>query len=473
MDKHNGLIEAIEAFQTTQKHQFHMPSHSGRYINSDFKGLLDQSNIQGFNRAARRAFNNVQGLEFIDGLIGDLGQLYHDAFSSKLTLYLQNGQTAGNHIVSLCLAGKNVLIQSNTHISVHSGLQLAGSKIYFVQPDYNQEYDIFLPIRPHQIAEILDENPEINAIYLTNPTIDGLCFDTQEIKNLIGDRLLIIDETHGAHFYFSDQCPQAALTSGADVSVTSVSTTLGGLQGTGLLNIGRQSKIDAGKIKSNYFMLGTTTPSPLLICDVEGTVKTFSQNGNNLINDAIKNAWRAKQTFNHIDSIKVFDQDGVQKDPIKLIIRVKGMGGQQLAKKLHDLNIQVEKVTRKAVLLTVHSLIQESEIEHFVAAMTEIANTYSGIDDESTPELAAQYQDPLINKILNKREIVMDIRDCFASETETIQLQGALGRISAEIKYKCPSGIPVLLYGEKIQENHILLFKEAKELIKVIQQLSE
>jgi len=46
--------------------------------------------------------------------------------------------------------------------------------------------------------------------------------------------------------------------------------------GTGLLNIGRQSKIDVGKIKSNYFMLGTCSPSPLHIADVEGTVKTFT-----------------------------------------------------------------------------------------------------------------------------------------------------------------------------------------------------
>jgi len=46
--------------------------------------------------------------------------------------------------------------------------------------------------------------------------------------------------------------------------------------GTGLLNIGRQSKIDVGKIKSNYLMLGTCSPSPLHIADVEGTVKTFT-----------------------------------------------------------------------------------------------------------------------------------------------------------------------------------------------------
>ena len=109
--------------------------------------------------------------------------------------------------------------------------------------------------------------------------------------------------------------------------MTSVSTTLGGLMGTALLNIGRQSKIDVGKIRSNYFMLGTCNPSPLHIADVEGIVKTFTQNGGNIINDAIKNAFLARQTFNHIDSIKVFEHEGVIKDPIKLLIRIKGMTG--------------------------------------------------------------------------------------------------------------------------------------------------
>ena len=55
-------------------------------------------------------------------------------------------------------------------------------------------------------------------------------------------------------------------------------------------------------------------------------------------------------------------------------------------------------------------------------------------------------------KILADRELVLDIRDCFASDTELIAVDdSAIGRISSEVRYECPPGFPVLLYGEKIQ----------------------
>jgi arginine/lysine/ornithine decarboxylase len=72
--------------------------------------------------SSMRALARVAGYEFNDGMLGDLGQLYHKAFGSRLTLLLQNGSSQGNQIMTTCLAGKKVLIQSNSHISLHVGL---------------------------------------------------------------------------------------------------------------------------------------------------------------------------------------------------------------------------------------------------------------------------------------------------------------------------------------------------------------
>lgn len=73
--------------------------------------------------------HNVEGLDFEGARLGDLGEIYHQPFGSQLSLFLQNGSTIGNQIVSLCLAKKKVLIQVNSHISVYTGLQLAGARI--------------------------------------------------------------------------------------------------------------------------------------------------------------------------------------------------------------------------------------------------------------------------------------------------------------------------------------------------------
>ena len=65
---------------------------------------------------------------------------------------------------------------------------------------------------------------------------------------------------------------------------------------------------------------------------------------------------------------------------------------------------------------------------------------------------------PLYKKVLNDRDLVLDIRDCFAADSEIVPINEALGRISCEIKYNCPPGFPVLLYGERISENHVKFY---------------
>lgn len=42
------------------------------------------------------------------------------------------------------------------------------------------------------------------------------------------------------------------------------------------------------------------------------------------------------------------------------------------------------------------------------------------------------------------------MRDVMASETENLIASNCVGRICAEIKYCCPPGYPILIYGELI-----------------------
>lgn len=51
-----------------------------------------------------------------------------------------------------------------------------------------------------------------------------------------------------------------------------------------------------------------------------------------------------------------------------------------------------------------------------------------------------------------------------AAETEELTAKEAVGRISAEIKYKCPPGFPVLVFGEEILPEHLELFGPLEKL---------
>lgn len=56
-----------------------------------------------------------------------------------------------------------------------------------------------------------------------------------------------------------------------------------------------------------------------------------------------------------------------------------------------------------------------------------------------------------------------------AADSEELTAKEAVGRISAEIKYKCPPGFPVLVYGEEILAEHLDLFGPLEKL-KVMKQ---
>ena len=56
-----------------------------------------------------------------------------------------------------------------------------------------------------------------------------------------------------------------------------------------------------------------------------------------------------------------------------------------------------------------------------------------------------------------------------AADSEELTAKEAVGRISAEIKYKCPPGFPVLVYGEEILAEHLELFGPLEKL-KVMKQ---
>ena len=134
-----------------------------------------------------------------------------------------------------------------------------------------------------------------------------------------------------------------------------------------------------------------------------------------------------------------------------------------------------------------HSHLNQPDVDALISALKDISanceavkvhesvhNSSLGasgalLDEDSSED---EHQ-PLYKRVLNDRDLVLDIRDCFAGESEIIPIGSALGRISCESKYACPPGFPVLLYGERIQESHIKLFSIIKEQGTVVKVMKE
>lgn len=231
-----------------------------------------------------------------------------------------------------------------------------------------------LPISPAQVQQILLEHPEIEAVYLTNPTYEGLCFDLPAMKAAVGGRLFIVDEAHGAHFYFSSDCPQGALENGcADAAVTSLHKMLGTIYGTAMVNVGTTGKLDLEKVKMVHQMVAAGDGdgiSPLLVADIEGCITEFSTNGQALIGESIKNVVKIKAAVNLLKNVKICSVPGYEVDPTKFIMTIKGLSGANIWDLLErKYFINIEKVTKKAAITTVHAHINDEDVAALIAAL--------------------------------------------------------------------------------------------------------
>jgi len=296
--------------------------------------------------------------------------------------------------------------------------------------------------------------------------MEGLVADYAAIRQVCSTQLLIVDEAHGAHFYFNKTMPVSALKGGADATVCSVHKTLGALSASALINVSKNSRLPASKVKDAYHLLNTTSPSPLLLADVESCVRTLRKDDGIIIDRAINLNKKLKDSLRGLPSVTIGEFAEFKADPCKTVLKIRGLTGHEVSDILDTMRINVEKSTEKCIVITTHINITEEDVDQLIEALTLIAREH-GSDDESLQTVDHQALNPLYKSILINRRYKVDIRDVLAAESEELPASECLGRVSAEIRYKCPPGFPVLVYGEEILAEHIELFGP-RELLKVM-----
>jgi len=89
----------------------------------------------------------------------------------------------------------------------------------------------------------LKKDKKIKGAIITSPNYYGVCSDIRAIADILHskDKFLLVDEAHGAHFYFSENLPQTAMEQGADMCVVSAHKTLPAPGQTAILNISQSA----------------------------------------------------------------------------------------------------------------------------------------------------------------------------------------------------------------------------------------
>lgn len=425
-------------------------------------GELDTLNMLTLDNTEAYEMDNLYEAE---GIIKEAMELMADFYGSKATVFLTNGSTSGiiASILSLCKEGDEIIIARNAHHSVWNALVLGGIKPIYISPEYIKEKDILGEISTHTVEKALKMYPNAKGVLIVSPTYEGVVSDIKAISEIVHqyNKVLIVDEAHGAHFILSEDFPINSIHQGADLVINSMHKTLPALTQSGLLHI-CSNKIQYDEIIESLRMTQTSSPSYMMMGVMDYIRDYIIENRTSIQSEYIDVLVALRrQLADDLKHLKIIDMDKEKYDISKIVISTlnTNINGYELAKILYlKYDISIEAALQTYVILMTTMADNKKSMELLVKALKEI-------DDE----LCLGKDEVTINNLFID-EVTQGIspRTIYYSKKEWVDDEQAVGRIAAKNIMLYPPGIPIVCIGEVIKTEHIALVKLFKDKIQGI-----
>lgn len=462
--KRTPYLEAYKKYLNEHTTAFDVPGHHQGNIKTDFNKVFTPIIYKNDVNAPR----GMDNLLHPTGVIKEAQDLFAEATNASYSKFLVNGSTEGNLIMLLASlnAKDKILLPRNVHKSVINGLVISGAIPIFVMPEIDEETEIVNQINYKTWKKAIDENSDAKAIFIINPTYFGATCNLKKIVDYahLKNMIVLVDEAHGSHFYFSSHLPISAMDANADMATLSIHKTGGSLTQSSILLVkgDRVSKYDINK---TFNILTTTSPSSLLIASLDSARKYLVFKGSKAIYKAIELAKETVARINNIPGFKALDEEYFKKqgaydyDKTKVVVEITNLPltGFDLYKILHDkYHIQIELGETYVFLLLFTVGSKHSDVEQIINALSKVSKKYYKDDVEA--------EAPKHHFSANFPPLAMRPRDAFNAETKAVKLDKALGKISKEMIMIYPPGIPLIIPGERFNENVIGELKYYKKM---------
>jgi len=444
------LLDSITKYINLKPAYFRIPGHRfERGISNRWKDLVGE-NIFKYDLTETPLLDDLHNPE---GSIKEAEELAQEVFHADHSYFLVNGTTCGNEamIITVAFEGQKVIIPRNAHKSALMGLIISGAEPIYIMPELSKEWGIQGGIKPEDVRIALESNPDCKGVMIVSPTYYGICSDIREIAKVCHEynAILMVDEAHGAHLYFSEELPEGALVQGADMCAQSIHKVTGSLTQSSMLHV-KSDLVDVNMLESNLHIVQSTSPSYLLMASLDVARYELAINGSEMINNAVNLAKYARNSINDIYGIicvgeSIIGTAGVKElDITRLIISARKLGitGFELKNILFkNYSVDVELSDFINILAIITYANMKEDIDRLLDALKDISKkNIEGIE--------------LINEI-NLPELpdyIMSPRQAYFSTNKVIPWSQAKGEIAGEMIAPYPPGIPVIYPGELVTE---------------------
>ncbi len=460
------IIDQLLKLHKQELVSFHMPGHKNgrifdRFNYKNFKDVLpylDTTEIPGTD-------NLHKPME----VIKKSQQRASEVFKSEETFFLVNGSTAGIYsmIMAATSPGDKLIINRNCHQSVINAMILGNCSPIFINPEMDIHQGFALGISPERVEAALKEHPEAKAVVITYPTYYGVACDLKKIAETVHkyDKILLVDEAHGAHLGLSDKLPPTALECGADVVVQSTHKTLPAFTQSSMLHI-QGSRIDREKLRFMLRLHQSSSPSYLLLASLELALMIYDTQGKYLMENLLEqiedfNYKAKKQGILYTRQNTVGQGSVYATDPTKLWLSLqhRNITGYQLNSRLREeYSIQMELSNLYGVLAIATIGNIRGDFDRLHRALEAIAKVPGNTKLKDLPPFTFRLP-----------EAVYSPRQAVYLPKQQIPLEESEGCVSGEYIIPYPPGIPLLIPGETISNEIIqyikVMLKEGMEIV--------
>lgn len=456
-------VNSVTNYVREQRVPFHMPGHKqGQRINEKLRRLWGAE-------VFKYDLTEVDGLDYVNaptGVIMEAEQLAAQAFGAENTFFLINGSTVGNQsaILSLVKNNEKILVPRNSHQSVYAGLILSGAKPVYIQPTLHRQSGFYPVVSTHDVEKALKDFPGIKAVHMTSPTHIGFVSNLKKIRQITDEHniALIVDEAHGSHFQFHKDLPSSAIALGADIVVQSTHKTAGSLTQTSMLHLVRSRHVDRASIQSVLRLLQSSSPSTLLIMSLDAARHQMATEGEILLSRTLELARSLRLDINKLQSLHCYGNEVVGKDDIydidetKILVDISKTGhtGLELEKILgRKYKVEIEMSDINHILCFVTIGDTKVSVNRLLMALQEI----SLISDRKTVQEKPRLQLPKIPTL------VLSPREAYFAKKKRVTFESLVGKICGEFIIPFPPDIPILVPGERIDEELLNYLKRMIE----------
>ncbi len=452
------ILEALEKMKRARLVPFDVPGHKRGRGNPELTEFLGEQCLS----------VDVNSMKMLDNLchpvsvIKDAERLAADAFGAAHAFFMVGGTTSAVQamVMTACKRGDKIIIPRNVHRSAINAMILCGAVPVYVNPQMDSMLGISLGMSVADVEKAIRENPDAKAVFVNNPTYYGICSDIKSIAKLAHDNgmLLLADEAHGSHLYFSDKLPVAAMHADADMAALSMHKSGGSLTQSSMLLIG--NRVPEGYVHQIINLTQTTSASYLLLASLDVSRRNMALRGTEMIDKIIDQVEYARDEINTIGDYYAYSKELINGDSIfdfditKLSVYTRsiGLAGIEVYDILRDeYDIQTEFGDIANLLAYVSVGDRLKDIERLVSALAEIRRNYR---QTGRKMLKAEYINP---------QVICGPQEAFYGEKESLPIDQTVGRVCSEFVMCYPPGIPILAPGEKITEEILQYIRYAKK----------